>query len=83
MCARSPAGRWSLRVSPKMLDILCLASGDPSTEPRAPCALRSTVLGVAMPGSARETVDAADLVLPEGCEDDGVARWIERMLAAR
>lgn len=42
--------------------------------------LRWAGLGVAMPGSAREATDAADLVLPEGCEDDGVARWIEAML---
>ena len=43
--------------------------------------IRWAGLGVAMPGSFRETVDAADLVLPNGCEDDGVARWIEEMLA--
>ncbi|MEN8148625.1 MAG: HAD family hydrolase [Planctomycetota bacterium] len=44
--------------------------------------IRWAGLGVAMPGSARETIDAADLVLPTGCEDDGVAEWIEGMLAS-
>jgi Cof subfamily protein (haloacid dehalogenase superfamily) len=43
--------------------------------------IRWAGLGVAMRGSSRDAPDAADLVLPEGCEDDGVAKWIEGLLA--
>jgi Cof subfamily protein (haloacid dehalogenase superfamily) len=36
--------------------------------------------GVAMPRSSPDVLAAADLVLPEGSEEDGVARYVERLL---
>jgi hypothetical protein len=36
--------------------------------------------GAAMPRSAPEVMEVADLVLPTGCEDDGVAEYLEELL---
>ena len=36
--------------------------------------------GVAMPRSAPEVMEVADLVLPTGCEEDGVEEYIEELL---
>jgi hydroxymethylpyrimidine pyrophosphatase-like HAD family hydrolase len=33
-----------------------------------------------MPRSAPEVMEVADLVLPTGCEDDGVAEYLEELL---
>ncbi len=45
--------------------------------------IRYAGTGVAMPAAEPELIEAADLVLPFGPEDDGVARWVESLLKSR